>query len=170
MENLVLTLFPAMMVFAVFSDLLTLTIPNYISLILVCGYLTSSTWLGTPWQLVVAHLGCGLVVLTIGFVLFEARVIGGGDAKLASATALWLGFGNLIEYAVIFSLMGGALASIILFLRFRNHEAEEDQCATSLLARLSSRATSHMPYGVALGGAGLVLYPHTTIWQGLTGI
>ncbi len=168
MEKLLLTLFPAMMVFAVFSDLLTLKIPNFVSLVLVCVYLTLSAWLGTPWQLVAAHIGCGLVVLSVGFVLFETRVIGGEDAKLASATALWLGFGNLIEYAFVFSIIGGALAGAILFVRFRDHGEEE--CSIPLLGRLANRMTTHMPYGVALGAAGIALYPHTTIWQNLIGI
>ncbi len=117
MENLALALFPALMAFAVFSDLLTLTIPNLISLLLISSYFVMSVWLHTPWQIIAAHASCGMLVLTIGFVLFEMRVIGGGDAKLASATALWLGLENLIEYALVFSLIGGGLAMFIFWLR-----------------------------------------------------
>jgi prepilin peptidase CpaA len=168
MENIALVLFPALMVFAAFSDLLTLTIPNVISLVLILLYFALSAWIGTPLFVITLHVCCGLVVLARSFVLFEMGIIGGGDAKLASATALWLGFENLMDYAVAFSFIGGGLAMAIISLRWHTH-ADQGQ-SVSLLGRLADKAVNRMPYGVALGIAGMLLYPHSTIWHGLAGV
>ena len=55
------------------------------------------------------HLAAAAVVLTAAFVLFSQGWIGGGDAKLAAATALWFGFDHLLGYMIYASLFGGAL-------------------------------------------------------------
>ena len=41
------------------------------------------------------HVAAALAVLVVTFVFFSRGWIGGGDAKLAAATALWLGFDQL---------------------------------------------------------------------------
>jgi prepilin peptidase CpaA len=168
MQNLALVVFPGLMAFAIFSDLLTLTIPNLVSLILAFSYLAFSAWLGTPWVLVAMHVACCLVVLAITFILFEMRYIGGGDAKLASATALWLGIENLLEYLLVFSIIGGAVALSIMTIRWYDHA--DRASSYRLLARVADKASNHMPYGVALGTAGVLLYPYSTIWRGLAGL
>ena len=43
--------------------------------------------------------------------------IGGGDAKLAAATALWFGFDHLLDYLLYASLFGGALTLVLLQFR-----------------------------------------------------
>ena len=43
------------------------------------------------------HVGAA-AVLVVSFVFFARGWIGGGDAKLAAATALWLGFDQLLNY------------------------------------------------------------------------
>ena len=55
------------------------------------------------------HVGAALAVLVVTFVFFARGWIGGGDAKLAAATALWLGFDQLLNYLIIASLLGGIL-------------------------------------------------------------
>ena len=57
------------------------------------------------------------LVLAVAFVFFARGWIGGGDAKLAAATALWLGFDQLLAYFVYASLFGGVLT--LLMIRFR---------------------------------------------------
>ena len=56
---------------------------------------------------VLLHLGAGAVVLAVTFTFFSRGWIGGGDAKLAAATALWLGFDQLMNYLLYASLFGG---------------------------------------------------------------
>lgn len=161
-----LLLFPAMMAFAASSDLLTMTIPNRVSLILVAGYFAMAMWLGTPVADVGAHVGAALVVLLVCFGFFAAGWIGGGDAKLAAATALWLGFDHLGAYLIYASILGGALTLVILQVR-----------TLPLPAMLSGRewaerlhnANGGIPYGIALAAAALMVYPQTP-WMKALGL
>ena len=57
------------------------------------------------------HALCGAVILVFTFALFTFGWIGGGDAKLAAATALWLGWTPLADYGLVSALAGGALTS-----------------------------------------------------------
>ena len=58
-----------------------------------------------------------LTVLVIAFGCFAMGWVGGGDAKVAAAAALWFGFGHLLNYLLYASLFGGALT--LLLLQFR---------------------------------------------------
>src|SRR5262249_19231927 len=116
-DALRLALFPAMMAFAASSDLLTMTISNRVSLILVGGLLTVAAIGGVSAADVLSHLAAGCVVLVAAFGLFARGVIGGGDAKLAAASALWLGFEHLLPYLVYASLLGGALSVALIWFR-----------------------------------------------------
>ena len=82
-----LTLFPAMMAFAASSDLLTMTISNRVSLILLGGFFALAAITGVSAMDMLSHLGAGCVVLVAAFGLFARGIIGGGDAKLAAATS-----------------------------------------------------------------------------------
>src|SRR5262249_35704536 len=100
-----LLLFPAMMAFAASSDLLTMTISNRISLILLAGFFVLAGLTGMPLATLGMHLGAALLVFAATFVMFACGWLGGGDAKLAAAPALWLGFGRLLTsfiFAVVF--------------------------------------------------------------------
>ena len=99
LELVVLLLFPLLMAYSAVSDLLTMTIANWISLVLVGAFVVLATVAGMPaLQLITNHLACGFAVLVLTFTLFAFGWIGGGDAKLAAATAVWLGWQKLFEY------------------------------------------------------------------------
>src|ERR1700747_628415 len=104
-----LMLFPALMAFAASSDLLTMTISNRVSLILAGGFVVLAFAIGMSVADVLAHIGAGCLVLVVAFGFFTRGWIGGGDAKLAAATALWLGFDYLLPYLAYASLFRGAL-------------------------------------------------------------
>ena len=112
-----LLLFPAMMAFAASSDLFTMTISNRVSLILVGGFFALAFWSGMSPNDVLSHVGAAFSVLAVTFVFFARGWIGGGDAKLAAATALWLGFDHLMEYLLYASIFGGILT--LAMIRFR---------------------------------------------------
>ena len=112
-----LFLFPALMAFAASSDLLTMTISNRLSLILAGGFFLLTLVTGMSLTAIGMHLGAAALVLVFAFVFFSRGWVGGGDAKLAAATALWFGFGHLLDYLVYASLLGGALT--LLLLQFR---------------------------------------------------
>ena len=110
-------LFPALMAFAASSDLLTMTISNRVSLLLAGGFAVLALVTGMSLAEIGWHLAAGAVVLAVAFGFFARGWIGGGDAKLAAATALWFGFGHLLDYVVYASLFGGALTLLLLQVR-----------------------------------------------------
>ena len=160
-----LTLFPAMMAFAASTDLFTMTIANRVSIILVAGFglLAALTGLGASGLL--SHVGAAAAVLAVVFVFFACGWIGGGDAKLAAATALWLGFAHLVDYLFYASLFGGALTLAIIY--FRGIPLPQAFVGLPWAERLH-RSDSGVPYGIALAPAALVVYPHTE-WMAAVG-
>ncbi|HRI92912.1 MAG TPA: prepilin peptidase [Accumulibacter sp.] len=167
LEISLLVFFPALMAFAASSDLLTMTIPNRVSLLLVAGFLGFAGILGLPWTTIGWHLLAGLLVLACTFGMFAAGWIGGGDAKLAAATAIWCGFGSLLEYSLVASVLGGLLTLFIL--HARTHVLPSFAQGWPWLIRLHDSKTG-IPYGIALAAAGLVVLPHTTIFKAGFGV
>jgi prepilin peptidase CpaA len=153
-----LMLFPAMMAFAASSDLLTMTISNRVSLILVGGFFALALVGGMSAADVISHLGAAGVVLVVAFGFFSRGWIGGGDAKLAAATALWLGFDHLLPYLVYASLFGGALT--LALLQFRVAPLP-DWLARQEWAQRLHGWDGGVPYGIALAAAALAVYPDT---------
>src|SRR5437764_3195322 len=142
-----LMLFPALMAFAASSDLLTMTISNRISLILVGGFFVLAVWSGMPFDDIGMHVAASLAVLVVTFAFFARGWIGGGDAKLAAATALWLGFDQLLNYVIFASLFGGLLTLAIL--RFRAMPLPRLLAKQEWAQRLH-RMDTGIPYGIAL--------------------
>jgi prepilin peptidase CpaA len=162
-EIAVLLIFPAMMAFAAASDLFTMTISNRVSLILIAGFFALALVTGMSWQAIGMHVLAGMTVLTITFTFFAFGWIGGGDAKLAAATALWLGWPQLLDYAVYSSLLGGFLTLGLLSLR-GSPLHPRFLLREGWYARITDEKTG-IPYGIALAAAGLILYP-SSIWMG----
>ncbi|MFZ3360831.1 MAG: prepilin peptidase [Xanthobacteraceae bacterium] len=165
-EAVRLTLFPAMMAFAASSDLLTMTIANRVSLLLIGGFAALAMLSGLSGADVLSHVGAAAAVLAVAFVCFSCGWIGGGDAKLAAATALWLGFGNLFSYLVYASLLGGALTLFIV--QFRTVPLPRVLAGRDWAERLH-RQGAGVPYGVALAAAALLVYPQT-VWMTAVGL
>jgi prepilin peptidase CpaA len=161
-----LVLFPALMVFAAFSDLFTMTVSNRISIALVVIFFILAVALGVAPKEIGLHAACGLLVLVVSFIFFSRGWIGGGDAKLASATALWLGFDQIADYGLCAALLGGGLTLLILVVR--RWPLPSFLLSQQWIARLHDRKNG-VPYGIALAMAGLILYPETRIWLSAAG-
>jgi prepilin peptidase CpaA len=162
-----LVLFPALMVFAAFSDLFTMMISNRVPLALVAAFFVLAVALKVPPKDIELHTACGLLVLLLTFFFFSRGWVGGGDAKLASATALWLGFDHVADYGLCAALIGGGLT--LLILAVRRWPLPGFLASQQWIARLHDRK-SGVPYGIALALAGLILYPETLIWLSAAGI
>jgi len=161
LETATLLFLPDLMIFAAISDLLTMTISNRVSIALAVLFLVLAIASGLSAAEISRHLASGASILVLGFGKFALGWIGGGDAKLAAATAIWLGFDHLGEYALVASLLGGLLTLGILVLRhwpvlniFMNQ---------AWITRLHEPDTG-IPYGIALASAGLLLYPESAVW------
>ena len=104
-----LLLFPLVMAFAALSDLFTMTISNRISIALVAVFVPFAWLVGLSGAEIGIHLLCGFGVLVLTFGMFAFGWIGGGDAKLAAATAVWVGWQHLGEYGLYSTFLGGML-------------------------------------------------------------
>ena len=153
-----LLLFPALMAFAAASDLFTMTISNRVSLALVAGFLALAVLSGLGFYDILSHICAGLTVLTVAFACFAMGWVGGGDAKVAAAAALWFGFGHLLGYLVYASLFGGALT--LLLLQFRQWPLPYAFSGQAWLLKLHAKE-SGIPYGIALAIGALAIYPET---------
>ena len=153
-----LSLFPALMAFAAASDLFTMTISNRVSLALAAGFLALALLSGMAFHDILSHLGAGATVLVIAFGCFTMGWVGGGDAKVAAAAALWFGFGHLLNYLLYASLFGGALT--LLLLQFRQWPLPWQLAGQPWLLKLHARETG-IPYGIALAIGALMIYPET---------
>lgn len=153
-----LVLFPALMAFAAASDLLTMTISNRISLALVAGFLVLALLGGMGFYDILSHMGAGATVLVVAFACFAMGWVGGGDAKVAAAAALWFGFDHLLNYLLYASLIGGGLT--LLLLQFRQWPLPYPFTGQAWLLRLHAKE-SGIPYGIALAIGALMVYPET---------
>jgi prepilin peptidase CpaA len=159
-----LALFPAMMAFAASSDLLTMTISNRLSLALAAGFFLLTLITGMGLTAIGMHLAAGTLVLVVCFGFFAMGWIGGGDAKLAAATALWFGFDYLLDYLVYASLFGGVLT--FLLIQFRRLPLPALLARQGWILRLHEQGAG-VPYGIALAAAALIVYPKTGWMPGL---
>jgi prepilin peptidase CpaA len=163
MSAIALLFFPLAMAFAASSDLLTMRISNKLVLLLAAGFVVLALLVELPLQQFGMHVLCALVVLAVAFGLFAMGWIGGGDAKLAAATTLWLGFGLTLPYLVYTALLGGVLTLLILVLR----RVPSDFASLPWLARLRDPKQG-VPYGIAMAFAGLLIYTNTPIFERLS--
>jgi len=157
-----LLVFPALMAFAASSDLFTMTISNRVTLALVGGFIAMALISGMSPSDMLAHAGAAATVLAVTFVFFARGWIGGGDAKLAAATALWLGFDHLVVYLLYASIFGGALT--LAMIRFRLVPLPQVLAQQEWVSRLH-RLDGGVPYGIALAAAALLIYPDTAWMQ-----
>jgi prepilin peptidase CpaA len=165
LEHLLLFVFPFAMAFAAATDLLTMKIPNALTLGLAAAFLVAAPVAGLAWPELLSHLGAGALLLILGIILFSLGWVGGGDAKLLAAAALWLGFDPLLPFLSLVTVFGGALAIVLL--------AYRSVPATALplpdwAARLHAKGGA-MPYGVAIAAGALTIYPSTAWYGALAG-
>ncbi len=159
-HQIVLLLFIGLMSWAALSDALHYIIPNSITLsllILYPAHMLSApervNWLG-------GILGAG-ILFALGVGIFARGIAGGGDVKLLSATALWVGPAHLPAFFIVMGFTGGALAIVVLVarharrLRLRLAGGNTDCLASAVPADATTSSTELVPYGVAIavGGA-----------------
>ncbi len=163
---ILLMIFPLLMAFAAASDLLTMRISNRIILALIFSFIILAMIVGMELSQFAVHLGIALLVLVISFILFSFGWIGGGDAKLAAATSLWLGPYITLLYLVYGGLFGGALTLFLLAVRMMPMPA---QMKNIVWINRLHKGNSGVPYGIALAAAALMVYSESIIFTSLLG-
>jgi prepilin peptidase CpaA len=154
-EILALAVFAALLLYAAGSDVARLTIPNWVSIALTAAFVPAALALGMPLGEIGMHLLFGVAVLAVGFFLFQANVIGGGDAKLLAATAVWTGFTAFMPFMFWTAVAGGVMALLMLGARQLIRQAETHPPFVNRLLEHKGG----IPYGVAIMAGGLMAIP-----------
>lgn len=157
LEALIFVIFPFCMVFAAISDTLSMTIANRVPLLLLAVFLVVAPLTGMAWTDFGMHLAAGALLLTVTFGLFALGGMGGGDAKLIAATAVWFGFSMpLVEYLLTAAFLGGLMTLAILSYRGSSLAHVTSQ---NMFLRNFSKDAKGVPYGITLGISGLLVFP-----------
>ncbi|CAH1650423.1 A24 family peptidase [Chelatococcus asaccharovorans] len=160
--------FPLLVIFAAVNDIMTMTIPNRIPMALVISFALFAPTVGLPAMTIGLHATTAMLVLAVTFGFFACGWIGGGDAKLAAAAALWFGPTlPLLDFALLTSLIGAALTLTLLAARRLPLPVFAEAWTW---ARRLHAISAGVPYGVALAAAALIVYPDSALWKATMGL
>ena len=165
LEAAILLIFPLCLSVAAISDLLTMTIPNRVSLILLGAFVVLAPLVGLTLQEICMHFAGAAIVFCACFAFFALNVMGGGDAKLLAASALWFGFGMpLLAFLVYVAFIGGALTIVILMIRSQSNTI----MAMGLPVPNSLLIAKKIPYGIAIAIGGFLAFPGSPLIAAVT--
>jgi len=152
--------FVFLMSLAALKDAMSFTIPNWLSAAVALVFPMAAASMGLSLADFGIHLLVGLGALVIGMALYAPGWIGGGDAKLIAAAAIWFGWPDAMMFLGKAALMGGVLAvGLIMIRRFVP--------ATGLTGGWIERSAladgAPAPYGIALAAGALWTLPGSAL-------
>lgn len=156
----VLLVLPFCLATAAITDLITMTIPNRVSAALIVAFFVLAPLIGLDLHAIAMSVAAALIVFAICFALFALNVMGGGDAKLLTATALWFGLGMpLAAFLVTVAYVGGGVTLLFLLLRSQSHHV----MAAGIRLPASLVSAKKIPYGIAIAIGGFLTFPQSPI-------
>jgi len=138
----------ALFIVAAYGDVKTFRIPNVLVAAVVLLGITRLFVIGDP-SAALSTVAASIPLLVIGFVLFTLGFVGAGDVKLITATALLIGYNNLLSF-LLFTGICGAVISFAVLVIHKYLPLYAGPRVTVLLPK--ARLT--VPYGVAIATAG----------------
>ncbi|WP_435641191.1 A24 family peptidase [Micavibrio aeruginosavorus] len=135
---------------AAWSDIRSMTIPNYYSIIIIglfimgYGALALAGAALAPWW---SYASSMLIVFLVTLVMFLAKAIGGGDSKFGAACALWVGLQGLMPFLLVMMIVGMVLGILALVLR---HRVVFARVVPGGWIDRVQKGESAIPYGVAI--------------------
>ena len=152
-------LLTCLMILIIQSDLRKYIIPNWITgcLLLLYPVAVVLSPVRPDWKIA---LLIALGMFAVGFVLFAARIMGGGDIKLLPVTALYAGKESFLDFIVGVALLGGILTLLLLALRPFTAYAFSRIKSPPPIPRVLTTGEP-VPYGLAIAGCFLAL-----LWAG----
>lgn len=156
--TLAVFLFPAAMIYAGIMDVMTLKIRNGLVAAIAVGYFVLAPLVGFTAEEIAWSVALAAGVLVVTFSFFALGWIGGGDAKLAAASALWFGPEHAFTYFMVTALIGGVLSVVVLWMRVSTLPASFHGYEWIMRIRESARG---IPYGAAMAPAALIVLPGT---------
>ncbi|MES5099928.1 prepilin peptidase [Agrobacterium sp. BA1120] len=158
----IFSILPLCLAFAALTDLISMTIPNRVSAILLISFFAVSPFTSLGWNDIALSAVAAILVFSVCFSLFAFNIMGGGDAKLLTACSVWFGLSlPLAVFILTVAVFGGFLTIGIIMLRSRSQEI----MASGLPIPDSLIFAKKVPYGIAIAAAGLLTYPEAPIVQ-----
>jgi prepilin peptidase CpaA len=162
LQWLIIGVFPAVMIAGAVWDAALMRIPNWQTGALALAFPIAAAGTALSLESFGLHMAVGAGALVVVMTLFAFGWIGGGDAKLFAATALWLGPSDILAYTLITTLLGGGLT--LLLLSFRGLPLPSALVGQTWLLRLHDPQEG-VPYGLALAAGGLFIFSGSA-WLG----
>ena len=159
-----LSLLPALAIIAGLKDLTSMTIPNWISGLLILGFFPAAFVIGLPLGTVAAHVGVAFAALLVGMGMFALRWVGGGDAKFMASACLWLGVAGSGMFLLWTALMGGVVCLALLLAR---RHARPFLFVTPAWFQSLMEPKGDIPYGVAIAAGALIAFPASAMMAAL---
>ncbi len=154
--------FPALVIFAAIRDVTTFTIPNWISLTAILVFFPVAFLTHLPLVALESAALVGVIALVLGVGMFALGWIGGGDAKLFAASALWLGWPAVLPFLLWTSLAGGGLAVMLLW--SRKLAIHYPNLGPAWFERLMLPG-GDVPYGLAIAVGALIAFPSSGLFH-----
>lgn len=149
----ILAVLAGVVTWAAISDLKSTRIPNVANIAIL------ALWIGwaivNPNVAVLYSLGIATALFIGGAVLFNYRLMGGGDVKFMAVLGLFAGPQEILPFLVYVSLFGGALCLLGLFL------ARAPIPVFTLVTTTHGRRT--VPYGVAIAASAYIMI--ASLWS-----
>jgi prepilin peptidase CpaA len=139
-----------LLVIAAIGDLRSYTIPNWLSISIVALFILHTIFVPPGFRAISLHLAIAAAIFVGSTLLFIKGAFGGGDVKLLSSLALWVGLIDMPRLLLTMAIAGGILAIIVIIVRW--HSKSTDR---------------RLPYGVAIALAGLdycLAQMHLALW------
>lgn len=152
--------FAVLMLISAWTDLAGYRIPNWIPLCLLALWPLAMIALAPGWTHAGLSLATFAVVLAAGMALWAPGWIGGGDAKLIAAAALWFGWPDTVGFMLWFALAGGVLALALVGLRKAVPVLPLDP---DWVARGPLAEGAPAPYAVAIAAGALIALPGSAL-------
>jgi prepilin peptidase CpaA len=156
------SVFPILVLVAALTDATSFIIPNRVSAALALAFLPTVLVIGLPLTTIGVSLLVGAAALVCVVGMFALGWIGGGDAKLFAAAALWLGLPAIGSFLTWTAIGGGVLA--LALLAARKAPAPLTTRGPPWVGRLLE-PKGDVPYGVAIAFGALAAFPASAICQ-----
>jgi prepilin peptidase CpaA len=167
LSHICLAVLPIALTIAAISDLFTMKIPNWISLVLVVLFMPVALLAGFDWLQIGLAFLAALIVFGVCFGLFAANVMGGGDAKLLTASALWFGYDpTLFTFLVLVAFAGGLVTILILLIRAKAHLV----LALGVPLPHALVTAKKVPYAIAIAIGGFLTFLDAPLAKALMGL
>jgi prepilin peptidase CpaA len=133
-------------------------IPNWLVCSMLLAYPFAAYTASSPvdWKMAAAGTGA---VFVVGYIIFFMKWMGGGDIKLITACALWVGWSSLPDFIFITAIIGGFLSVIIWVIRVALPYIPRKTKQADLPRILQNGAP--VPYGIAIAAGFLLM-----MWMG----